>query len=128
MQVTFASEVPERVPQTALARALPFAKEGVAIAVMYDRIRWIAGRSNREAPILAHVLAHEIGHVLQQTNWHAPSGVMKAHSEGQDYYAMGRTPLKFTALDVEMIKDGLKTLNARNAGPVQEASAGASQE
>ena len=116
IQVRFTREAPAGVSQDALARALPFGEEGVAIHVMYDRIRWVARRSSREAPILAHVLAHEIGHVLQGTNAHAPAGVMKAHWNGQDYDAMERKPLEFTSLDVEMIRDGLNLRKARNAG------------
>ncbi|MBI4891102.1 MAG: hypothetical protein HY821_10800 [Acidobacteria bacterium] len=110
--VKFAAEAPAGVPKSALARALPFSEDGAAITVMYDRIRFIAGRSNREAPILAHVLAHEIAHVLQRTNWHAQTGVMKATWDGQDYDAMERAPLKFTTTDVELIKAGLTILRA----------------
>jgi hypothetical protein len=120
IQVRFTREVPD-ASREALAYALPFGEEGVAINVMYDRIRWVARRSSREAPILAHVLAHEIGHVLQGTNGHAQTGVMKAHWNGQDYDAMEKKPLEFTSLDVEMIKDGLNLRKARNAGSSPEA-------
>jgi hypothetical protein len=120
IQVRFTREVPD-ASREALARALPFGEEGVAINVMYDRIRWVAHRSSREAPILAHVLAHEIGHVLQGTNAHAPAGVMKAHWNGQDYDAMEKKPLEFTSLDVELIKDGLNLRRARSAGSSPEA-------
>jgi hypothetical protein len=115
IQVRFTRDLPD-ASQDALAYALPFGEEGVAIHVMYDRIRWVARRSSREAPILAHVLAHEIGHVLQGTNAHAPAGVMKAHWNGQDYDAMEKKPLEFTSLNLEMIRDGLNLRKARNAG------------
>jgi hypothetical protein len=121
IQVRFSREAPAGVSQDALARALPFGEEGVAIHVMYDRVRWVARRSSREAPILAHVLAHEIGHVLQGTNGHAQTGVMKAHWNGQDYDAMEKKPLEFTSLDVELIKDGLNLRRARNASSSPEA-------
>jgi hypothetical protein len=120
VQVRFTRDVPGGASQDALAYALPFGEEGVAINVMYDRIRWVARRSSREAPILAHVLAHEIGHVLQGTNGHAQTGVMKAHWNGQDYDAMEKKPLEFTSLDVELIKDGLNLRRARNASSSPE--------
>jgi hypothetical protein len=120
IQIRFTREVSD-ASREALAYALPFGEEGVAIHVMYDRIRWVARRSSREAPILAHVLAHEIGHVLEGTNAHAPAGVMKAHWNGQDYDAMERKPLEFTSLDVEMIRDGLNLRKARNADSSPEA-------
>ena len=115
VQVRFTREAPDGVSRDALARALPFSQEGIAIHVMYGRIRWLARGPYREAPILAHVLAHEIGHVLQRTDWHAPDGVMKALWNGQDYNAMARKPLEFTSLDVELIKNGLNLRQARNA-------------
>ena len=120
IQVRFTGELPD-ASREALAYALPFGEQGVAIPVMYDRIRWVARRSSREAPILAHVLAHEIGHVLQGTNAHAQTGVMKAHWNGQDYDAMEKKPLEFTSLDVELIKDGLNLRRARNASSSPEA-------
>lgn len=68
IQVRFTGELPD-ASREALAYALPFGEQGVAIHVMCERIRWVARKSSREAPILAHVLAHEIGHVLQGTNF-----------------------------------------------------------
>jgi hypothetical protein len=120
VQVQFTGELPD-ASREALAYALPFGEQGVAIHVMYDRVRWVARRSSREAPILAHVLAHEIGHVLQRTNAHAPDGVMKAHWNGQDYDPMEKKPLEFTRVDVEMIKVGLDQRKARDAGSAPEA-------
>ena len=121
VQVRFIREEPDGASREVLARAWPFREEGIAIHLMYSRIRWVAAGSGREAPILAHVLAHEIGHVLQGTNWHAPTGVMKAHWSAQDYDAMGWEPLEFTSLDVELIKDGLSLRRARNAGSLTGA-------
>ena len=121
IKVRFVERDPDDSRREALACAMPFAEEGVAIYVMYDRIHWVARRSSREAPILAHVLAHEIGHVLRGTNVHASGGVMKAHWDGQDYDAMQMKPLEFTSLDVEMIKDGLNLLRARNADSSPES-------
>jgi len=121
IQVRFTTEAPAGVSQGALARALPFGEGGVAITVMFDRIRWVARRSNREAPILAHVLAHEIGHVLEGTDAHAQIGVMKAHWNGQDYDAMQRKPLEFTSMDVDLIREGLNMRRARSVGSSREA-------
>jgi hypothetical protein len=121
IQIRFTKEAPAGVSPEALARALPFRGQSVAIDIMYDRIRFVAHRSNREAPLLAHVLAHEIGHVLQGTNGHAPGGVMKARWNGPDYDAMERKPLEFTSLDLELIKDRLNLLRTRAAAASPEA-------
>jgi hypothetical protein len=58
------------------------------------------------------VLAHEISHVLQGTNQHSETGLMKARWNGQDYDAMQQKPLEFTSFDVTLIQNGL---NARKA-------------
>jgi hypothetical protein len=116
IQIRWIKESPAGVSAEALARALPFGEQGVAIDIMYDRIRFVARRSSREAPLLAHVLAHEIGHVLQGTNGHAFTGVMKAHWNGRDYDAMEKKPLEFTSVDKDLIADGLHLRKARKAG------------
>ena len=121
IQVRFTMQAPIGVSREALARALPFVEGGVSITILYDRVRWVAQRSSREAPILAHVLAHEIGHVLQCADAHALVGVMKAHWTGEDYDSMQRKPLEFTSLDVDLIRDGLNLRKARSADSSREA-------
>lgn len=90
-----------------LASAAPFGTGPHAVTVDYGRIRGVAGRLTREQAILAHVLAHEIGHILQGTDWHADTGVMKANWRPADYDNMQRGPLAFTAEDVRLISRGL---------------------
>jgi hypothetical protein len=113
VQVEFADREQSDVSKEALARALPFDDHSGAITVMYDRIQFIANGSSREAPLLAHVLAHELGHVLERTDAHSVAGVMKAHWDGQDLETMERKPLDFTSGDVAMIRDGLSLRVAR---------------
>ncbi len=110
VQIYFTGDAPGKASLGALAYALPFGDGVTSVTVMYDRIRWIAGRSSREEPVLAYVLAHEIGHILERTNAHAPTGIMKAHWSGQDYDDMERKRLRFTPTDVALIMEGL---NAR---------------
>lgn len=91
----------------ALAAAAPFGTGTRAVTVDYARIRGVAGRMEREQAILAHVLAHELGHILQGTDWHADTGVMKANWRAADYESMQRKPLAFTEDDVLLINRGL---------------------
>ncbi len=69
-----------------LAYALPYAESGTTIHVFYRRIV----ESHRElgAEILGHVIAHEIGHVLEGIARHSPEGLMKAHWGLHDYMTM----------------------------------------
>ena len=82
----------------ALAYARPFETGVRTIVVFYDRIMFAAARwPGFEHRLLAHVLAHEIGHVLSGTNAHSEDGVMKAHWTVGDYEKMAKAPLPFSA-------------------------------
>jgi hypothetical protein len=81
----------------ALAYARPFETGVRTIVVFYDRIVFAAARwPGFEHRLLAHVLAHEIGHVLSGTDAHSEAGVMKAHWTPADYAKMATAPLPFT--------------------------------
>lgn len=112
IQVRFTEETPGEAHPRALAYASPFAERG-NIVVLWDRIRYVADGWELEGPILAHVLAHEIGHVLKGTTGHSQTGVMKASWDRQEYYAMAQKPLEFTSSDVDLIRQGLNRLKAR---------------
>jgi hypothetical protein len=99
----------DRTPADYLPGALAGAQvyEGVHITVFWDRIESQA----RLAPVtvvLAHVLVHEVTHILQGINRHSESGIMKSQWTLDDYYAMARKPLPFTPLDLELIQRGLE--------------------
>ena len=89
----------------AMAYALPYAGTtyaGVTIVVFYDRIQ-----AARVPPLLAHVLVHEITHVLEGTDSHSGTGIMKAHWTLRDYEEMRLRPLKFEEEDLLLIRSGL---------------------
>lgn len=96
------------------ALAYAMAYEGVHIVVFYDRIRGSVGDDLR-TPVLAHVLVHEITHVLQNIDRHSESGVMKAHWTEDDFAQMRVKPLPFTGWDIELIQHGLESRRLRVA-------------
>jgi len=101
IMVTLAERTPVDYLPGALAEARLF--EGVHITVFWDRIESRA----RWAPasvVLAHVLVHEITHILQRVDRHSESGIMKAQWTIDDYRAMASKPLSFTPHDVELIQ------------------------
>lgn len=104
-----------RVPRGGhvLASAAPFGAGIRAVTIEYGRIRGVAGRLEREQAILAHVLAHELGHILQGTDWHAETGVMQANWRAADYETMQRGPLAFTAEDIRLIGRGLDSAGSK---------------
>jgi hypothetical protein len=78
------------------------------ITVWYGRIEPMSRTWPGLIPVLlAHVLVHEIAHVLQGMPRHSESGVMKAHWSIADYQDMMKKPLPFTDIDIRMIRTGL---------------------
>ena len=57
--------------------------------------------------MLAYVLVHEITHILQGITRHSATGIMKAHWNADDYFAMRKNALTFTADDEELLDAGL---------------------
>ena len=87
-----------------LAYALPYEKTN--IIVFLDHIRNTV--EPKLAPILlAHVLVHEITHMLEGTARHSATGIMKANWTPADYQEMSHRPLPFAAEDVLLVRIGL---------------------
>ncbi len=74
-----------------------------AITIYLDRIR-----DNRDQSVdlalFGHVLAHEIGHVLQGEYRHSPEGILKQAWTPDDFADMAAGRLTFTAEDVRLIR------------------------
>jgi hypothetical protein len=99
--------IKERAPRerSVTARAAANLFQGRDIEIYLDRMPRV---SHPNAPAYwAHVLVHEITHLLQACDYHAPQGVMKAHWTHQDVAAMQNTPLPFTNYDILLIRAGL---------------------
>jgi hypothetical protein len=102
--VEMTTETPRLRLPGALAFALPY--EGVHINVFYDRVQALTG-PELTPNVLAHVLVHEITHILQGTCRHSDTGIMNARWTRTDYMEMGQKPLSFAEEDVRLIKTGL---------------------
>jgi hypothetical protein len=108
--ISLAARAPENRKAGALAYARPF--EGTHIVIFYDRVSKMM--PNQVHAVLAHVLVHEITHILQGLSRHSESGVMKARWDSQDFAQMSWKPLPFTANDVDLIQRGLDARDARS--------------
>jgi hypothetical protein len=76
--------------------------------VFYDRNR-TAVEPEVVPYLLAHTLVHEMTHLLQWTDWHSDTGVMKARWDGRDFRKMARAQeLPFTEVDLALIHFGLE--------------------
>src|SRR6202162_4882940 len=100
--IELATDPPANLLPGALGSAMPY--EGVHIRVFYDRLQSdVAPRS----VLLAHVLVHEIAHILQGTDQHSASGVMKAVWTHPDHVRMRTEALPFTPQEIARIRLGL---------------------
>lgn len=115
--VHFAVNTPASDHPGALAFAVPY--EGVHIKIFYDRIK--AGSPRITQVVLAHVLVHEMTHILQGIERHSETGIMKAIWTAQDYTDMAWKPLSFTSDDVDLIQNGFSVRMARSPDRRQEA-------
>ena len=97
-----------------LAFAQPYDKN--QIVVFPERVQELS--RNAGPSVLAHVLVHEITHVLEGISRHSVTGIMKAQWDDNDYFEMRRKPLRFAQEDVDLIYDGLKVRQARMATAV----------
>jgi hypothetical protein len=102
----FAVNTPPSRHPGALAYAQVY--DAVHIVVLFDRVEGAARRSSQVCSILAHVMTHEITHLLEGIARHSETGVMKAQWSPKDFDLMGYGPLPFAPEDVELIRRGLE--------------------
>jgi hypothetical protein len=94
----------------ALAFANPYAGAGASVTVFMDRLEPMAAHSPiASAFLLGHVLAHEMGHVLQGVTRHSATGVLKEHWSEMDIRTMGVERLRFTEHDAALILEGIRS-------------------
>jgi hypothetical protein len=72
--------------------------------------------------LLAHVLVHEITHILQGVARHSETGIMKAHWTPVDYRQMLVHPLPFAPEDVQLLQLSMEhrseRLQAQSVTPI----------
>lgn len=102
----FATNAPPSRRPGAMAYALPY--EAVHVVVLYDRIANSAQEPSQVSTLLAHVMTHEITHILQGISRHSGAGIMKAHWDAHDIWQMTHTPLPFAPEDIDLMQRGLR--------------------
>ena len=118
--ISLGDNSPATLKPGALAFARPY--EGSHIQVFYDRI------SKFQEPgvvpiLLAHVLVHEITHILEGVARHSKSGIMKAHWGDQDLFQMRLNSLAFAPEDINLIYQGIAAKAARAMVAVNASNA-----
>ena len=98
-------DTPDEFKTSVGAFATP--SEGVHITVLYEHLAWSMAKPGLAPALLAHVLVHEITHILEGVARHSATGIMKAKWTSGDYYEMQTKMLPFASEDVELIHRGL---------------------
>jgi hypothetical protein len=75
------------------------------------------------APVLGHVAAHEIGHLLLGTNSHAAKGIMRARWNAEELTEARRDALVFSEAQGQLMREHLATGLVRNAKAILVAAA-----
>jgi len=99
--VELASGMPQDLKSGVLGYAM--VHQGRRVTVFLDRIETM----ERPEPVLAHVIVHEITHIVQGVCRHSDTGVMKAHWTVRDLVEMPFKPLLFTQEDLMLLYRGL---------------------
>jgi hypothetical protein len=113
IQISLHDATPARLMPGALAYARPFDGSS-AIMVFLDRVECRANQRHA-GPILGHVFAHEIAHILQRIDRHSESGLMKADWTTDDVRKMYVQPLRFSEDDIDLIRLGMSHLTVLTA-------------
>lgn len=102
IEVVLDSEAPSRFAYNALGYAT-VGKRAVSVHVFYNRVAAIHSRELTTV-VLAHVMAHEIVHALENAPRHSQEGVMKPHWDAADYGQMARQALPIDGADQELLR------------------------
>ena len=106
-------KTPDGSDPGALAFSKPYdagAGGAARVTVFMDRIKPVFDQNPTESAFLmGHVLAHELGHVLQGITRHSDAGVLKQQWSPGEIQDMPREILRFTSYDKTLILDGIRT-------------------
>lgn len=101
VEAVLEERAPEGFMPGALASASLGVDSGTRIQIFYDRVK-ASGPPEVVPAILAHVLVHEVTHILEGVNRHSGYGMMKARWEQNDFWSM-RKQLPFAPEDIALI-------------------------
>jgi hypothetical protein len=90
----------------AMGFGLPVPEGGIHAAVFYSRVEHLSRSATAPVEqILAHVMAHEIGHLLLGSNRHSTKGIMRGRWEYSDIRLAIAGSLSFTPEEASCMRD-----------------------
>jgi hypothetical protein len=89
---------PPGLSDRVLGMSHPLARTGLNARVFDNHVRQASFRTNQpHETVLAHAIAHEIGHVLLRSTSHDGHGLMSSSWSGREYEWMTKEALRFTS-------------------------------
>ena len=115
------------IRMVARARNLPGATFGIAYlaadgtgcysSVFLEPITHLHANSGQGvAPVLGHVMAHEIAHLLLGTNSHAAEGIMRAQWQREELLSASKGELLFTPRESQVMRERLFAVERPTVG------------
>ena len=96
------------IKETLFGVAEPYENEGVHATLFYEHIDSFA-RAGLVPPdlVLAHAMAHELGHLLLWSKSHSPRGIMQASWRKEDLKSIEQGRLAFSSEEVKIMRANL---------------------
>jgi hypothetical protein len=108
ISLRIASHAPQDNDCRELGFSLPFAPAGVNVVVYFDRVLRLSRETGVPLPnLLAHAIAHEIGHVLLRTEKHTSSALMMDTWRQPEFARMRHWGLLFSGSQSLQIRHNL---------------------
>ncbi len=115
--VRLVQDVPANAYSGALGFAVPFARSGVNVELIYRRIEFQAEYAGIAVDVLlAYSMAHEIGHVLLGSSVHAPGGIMQAKWNAESWGLASFDMVSFLPDQAKQMRQGLRRFQVEEQG------------
>ena len=80
---------------------------GYMAYIFYHRVAELCGRQYPKAPVLGHMIAHELGHLLLGLSSHSKAGIMSVPWRSKDLQKVGQDGMRFTKQQSDRIRANL---------------------
>ena len=115
--VALSWHTPDDLYPAAFASSNPYSVEGPCVTLFMDRLKAMAAMQPLTTSfLLGHVLAHEMGHVLQGIARHSETGVLKERWSQLEIEDMPFRHLHFTPYDANLILEPILRNSSRVDG------------
>jgi hypothetical protein len=125
VEVRFDPESPATLRPGAMAYAQIRRNNGPQVHILTDRIFHSSPNPSElryQGALLGHVIAHEVGHVLEGVARHSEQGLMKENWTFQEVLGMAAKNLPFASIDANLIHAGISRTREANKPEAYETS------